>query len=304
MAARAPSSNGRESWVFRAANPSELLGRHADTMAAALKPGEELLYLLYAPIYDGRRTAFGFRCEPASHAFAVTPERFVLSTDEHREDEPPTVVVVPFDRIVAVEWGDSLLEGWVALHFAHGNAVGSVSWMYPVTAGGEHLARALRTYREAVTPTAASPAKTPDRTSLDGVGSLLRGEIEPLLLDPEQILGRATSREQWSPPVRRGTRACLSTAGVLIVSTAGLVYGEHAPSPEPNPLNFGLRGRAFPWQAFAGWSDHGESSGLRLLKLHLARRAATSEVAFAMGPGEAAAIRSIEAPTGAGTADR
>lgn len=290
MATRAPSSNGRESWVFRAANPSELLGRHVDTMAAALEPGEELLYLLYAPIYDGRRTAFGLRCEPASHAFAVTSDRFVLSTDEHREDEPVRVVAVPFDRILAVEWGDSLLQGWIALHFADGDVVDTLGWMYPATAGRKHVELALRAYRAAVAPREASQVEPTERAALVGLEPLLQEEIEPLLLDEESILVRATTRELWSPPVRHRARTCQSTAGVLILSAAGMLYGEHAPSLQPNYLNFGLRGRAFPWQAFTGRTDQGETAGLQLLTLRLARGAVTSEISFAVDPAHAHAI--------------
>jgi hypothetical protein len=262
MTGAALCSKGREPWVFRAAEPGDLLGTHVESMASALDPEEGLDYLLYTPIFDARRTPFGLRCEPASHAFAVTRRRFVLSTDTHREGEGPAVVSVPFARILAVEWGDSLLEGWVALHFAGGDAVTTVSWTYPATAGRKHVERALRAYRRAVAPAAASVPETPDRAALVATRPLLRREIEPMLLDRERILASAKSRELWSSPVRRGARACLSTEGVLVVSEAGLVYGEHAPSPRPNPLNFGLRGRAFPWQAFAGWTDQGEPSEL------------------------------------------
>lgn len=296
MVTRAVRSNGRESWVFRAADPSELLGRHVDTMAAALEPGEELLYLLYAPIYDGSRTAFGLRCTPASHAFAVTASRFVLSTDEHREDEAVRVASVPFDRILAVEWGDSLLQGWVALHFADGDVVKTLGWMYPATAGRKHVERALRAYRTAVAPAAAGLVAPPDRAELVDLESLLREEIEPLLLDEESILVRATTRELWSSPARRRARVCLSTAGLLTVSAAGMVYGEHAPSLQSNYLNFGLRGRAFPWQAFAGWTQQGDTSGLRLLGLRLARSAATSEVSIAVDAADAGAILRAKPP--------
>jgi hypothetical protein len=296
MATRVPSSNGRESWVFRAADPSELLGRHVAAMAAALEPGEELLYLLYAPIYDGSRTAFGLRCEPASHAFAVTSSRFVLSTDQHRDDEAVRVVSVPFDRILAVEWGDSLLQGWVALHFADGDVVDAMGWMYPATVGRKRVERMLRAYRAAIAPAEEGPGELPHHAELVGIEPLLSEEIEPLLLEEESILVRAATRELWSSPGLRKRRVCLSTAGMLTVSEAGIVYGEHAPSLQPNPLNFGLRGRTFPWQAFAGWTDQGDTSGLRLVGLRLARGAATSQVAFAVDPADAGAILRAKPP--------
>lgn len=303
MATRAPSSNGRESWVFRAADPSELLGRHVDAMAAALEPGEELLYLLYAPIYDGHRTAFGMRCEPASHAFAVTPSRFVLSIDEHREDEPARAVSVLFEQILAVEWGDSLLQGWVALHFVDGVGVRTLGWMYPATTGRKHVEMALRAYRTAIAPPGAIRAESPASRALDDVDALLREEIEPLLVDKETIVAQAPTRELWSSPARQRRRVCRSTAGVLILTEVGLIYGEHEPSLEPSALDFGLRGRAFPWQAFAGWTDEGESSGLRVVGLRLARGAATSEVSFAVDPADARAILRAKPPIGRTTAD-
>jgi len=76
-------SNGRESWVFRAADPSELLGVHAEHIGRALDPGEELRYLLYSPMWEGHGGPFDITAPPASHAVAVSERRFLISRDPH-----------------------------------------------------------------------------------------------------------------------------------------------------------------------------------------------------------------------------
>ena len=42
-------STDKEPWSFRAERPEELCGIHADLVAAALNPGEQLQYVLYVP---------------------------------------------------------------------------------------------------------------------------------------------------------------------------------------------------------------------------------------------------------------
>jgi hypothetical protein len=272
-------------------------------MASALAPEEGLEYLLYAPIFDARRTPFGLRCDPASHAFAVTRRRFVLSTDTHREGEEATVESIPFDRILAVEWGDSLLEGWVALHFADGGRTGVVSWTYRATTGRKHVSRALQAYRRLTThPVPGSAGRGSAAAALAAYPATLRDEIEPLLLESERLLDLAQSHELWHRPRRRPWK-CLAAAGLLLATDRGLLHAERAPRAHPSRLELGRRGHCFPWETFAGWVDRGELDGLRWLSLRLERAGAALEVPLAVAPATAARLRTL-VPGGRGREGR
>ena len=92
-------SSGKELWVFRAERPEELCGMHADLVAAALTPGEQLQYVFYAPIWEGNRAPFGIPGHAASHAVAIEvdipfveenlmrAERFVQSPSQNNRTQ-------------------------------------------------------------------------------------------------------------------------------------------------------------------------------------------------------------------------
>jgi hypothetical protein len=84
-------SSGREPYVFRVEKPEDLRGLHicvhADLMERALRCDEELLYLLYSPIFEAKKAPFGLQASPASHAVAVTKRRFIISDFDVPFDE-------------------------------------------------------------------------------------------------------------------------------------------------------------------------------------------------------------------------
>ena len=92
-------SSGMEPFVYRAENPADLLGLHAEIMGSNLTPGENLRHLLYAPIWEGRHAPFGIRGQPASPAVATTNTRFLISCDRHIEGVALCLEIIPFDQV-------------------------------------------------------------------------------------------------------------------------------------------------------------------------------------------------------------
>jgi len=144
------ASDGREPWIFRAESPEGLLvGVHPEAMAHALKAEEELLYLLYAPIWDAQPPGLGGKPQAASHAIAVTRSRFVVSRDEEHRGAAPRVWSIPFDDLLEVEIGRTFVTGWLTLRFAREGAMEALPIVFHCTAGGHHVAAAMRAYRRA-----------------------------------------------------------------------------------------------------------------------------------------------------------
>ena len=139
-------SNGRESWVFRAWHPAELLGIHADQLGCSLQAAEELRYLLYSPMWEGRGGPFGIRAAPASHAVAVTDRRFIISRDTHLDGAPPTVCSIPFKAVLCIESGTALMLAWTVIHFADTGSARSETVLHRAI-GHHHFAAAVRAYR-------------------------------------------------------------------------------------------------------------------------------------------------------------
>jgi hypothetical protein len=312
-----PRSNGRECWIFSAAGPGELFGVHGEAIAAALRAGEPLLHLVYFPIWDATATPFGQPVEPGSHALAVTSRRFILSINPHRRGRAPRVAEIPFDRLLAVEWGDSLLSGWAALHHAAGGRPATLAWMYRATGGRRHVAAALRAYRGALPAgaTAAAPAapppaapanlavaQAPDAASelaSDQASDLTAGlesdlpvdlapAVLPLLLRGEPVVDRLPAREVWQRRSLRSRRpVCLSAGGLWIATARGLLLAERAPAEQRYALDCGTRCQALSWQDIVSLTPEPAPQGgaaERWLLLE-ARRAGASWRRW-MAPGE------------------
>jgi hypothetical protein len=288
-----PRSNGRECWIFSAAGPEELFGVHGEAIAAALPAGEPLLHLVYSPIWDATATPFGQPVQPGSHALAVTARRFLLSINPHRQGRAPRVVEIPFDRLLAVEWGDSLLSGWAALHHAAGGRPAVLAWMYRATGGRRHVAAALRAYRgispawaAAAAPRSAPPAGLAPDPAPD-LPPDLAPAVLPLLLPGEAVVGFLPAREVWQAGGWRFRQPrCLSTGGLWIASSRGLLLAERAPAEQRYALDCGTRCLALSWQDIAALTlepaPHGGSERWLLLG---ARRGDASWQRW-MAPGE------------------
>ena len=245
-------SDGRESWVFFAAQPSELLGVHADQVARALQPGETLRYLLYSPMWEGRGGPFGIRGAPASHAVAVTEHRFMISRDEHVAGVPPELLSIPLASVLAVESGSALMLAWLVLHYADAGVTRSATVLYRAL-GRKHFVAAVRAYRSA-----ASPELAGGRASAPGwpavwelVGERYREELEPLLAEAERPLAAVA----WPAVVghrRRGhgdRPVVIAPAGAVLVTTRGLLAVGEDPAVSPHSPNFGVNAVSLPCAA-------------------------------------------------------
>jgi len=141
------SSN--ELYTCRVADPRDLPGIHADNMMAGLAPGERLRYLLYSPIWEGKLAPFGITAEPASHAFAVAQDRFLISRDSHVKGAAPVLRIVPFSDVLYVQLGSSFCLGWFAVLFAE-PARPAYKLLLFQAIRKDRFAAAIREYRSSV----------------------------------------------------------------------------------------------------------------------------------------------------------
>lgn len=250
------ASNGREPWIFRATDPQELCGRHADLIASALDPRDRVHYLLYSPIFDARCGLFGIHGAPASHAVALTQDRFVISSDPHANARPATVESVPLEKILAVELGSALVLGWLAIRFAADNTLRSVVVLFG-TSGTHHFEALVRAQRRLAAPWVAMGAESVPRAELwRSTLPYLGAAVEPLLLDDEQIVCALHWHEAWRSVRSRWTttQACTSTPGLLLASRLGVLWVASEPRVRPNVLSFGVNATSIRWSALRGAS--------------------------------------------------
>jgi hypothetical protein len=242
-------SRGREPWVFRVGKPEELPGAHSDLIAAAIRPGERLRYLLYSPIFEARTAPFGIEAYPASHALAVGEGRFLVSADGHREGKTAQLREVFFDQVLWVELGSALLLGWLVIRFVEGGSLRSLSLFYPAT-GTHHFEAILRAYRSlAQTHAEAPPAALIDWPNVAGpVEPLLRERVERLMVEGERTVGLFVSLARWQTD-RRARRTwriwksaplCTVPSSLLLVSNLGFLYAVDEPPLRPGTLSFGV----------------------------------------------------------------
>jgi len=236
-------SDGRESWVFRASDPAELLGIHADQIRHALFAAEEVRYLVYSPRWDGGGGPFGVRADPASHAVALTDRRFIISRDTHVDGAPPTVLSIPFEAVLCIESGTALMLGWMVIHFADAGSARSATVLHRAI-GHDHFAAAIRAYRlqacSDLPARGAPPLAWPE--VLSGVEERHREELGPLLIAPELPLSAAAwpalcGRERRR---RHGNRVSATQAGAVVGSTHGVFIVGDDPHTPPGSLNFGV----------------------------------------------------------------
>ena len=264
-------SSGRESWIYRATEPAELRGRHADLIRSALGFDDRLHYLLYAPIFDGVGGPFGIRATPASHAVAVTQDRLVISVDAHHEGVPADVRSIPFVQVLSVELGAALLLGWLRIHYVDDRQVISTIVTFTTT-GSHHFEAVVRAYRALTTRQSTHPGG-----AISSAGTwrstppYLRSATEPLLLDDEPIIHAVNWSESWRSRGRGWSRvrSCASTPGLFLLTHAGLLWASSEPRVRPDIMSFGVNATTINWQALRSASldraaEDGEAARLRL----------------------------------------
>lgn len=232
--------SGRECWVFGAARPEELCGHHADLMARALGHDEPVGYLLYSPLREASGAPFGVRDGSGSHALAVTDRRFIVSRDAHQPGRPPIVRGIPFADVLAVDLGEALTLGWLAIRFAV-RGDGAAETMFFPSAGIDHVRAALRAWRAAVG--LFGPRPCPDR-AWEPVWSRtlpwLHSQTAPLLLgdEPRAVLHVA---ETWHQPVGRRSPVCLAGAGLCAVTDSVVLLAQGERPDRPGALAFAVQ---------------------------------------------------------------
>jgi hypothetical protein len=296
-------SNGRESWVFRAADPRGLLGAHARLVSDAMHPGERVRYLLYSPMWEGRGGPFGIHAEPASHALAVTDARFIVSRDRHDPAAPPEVIEIPFEAVVCLESGSALMLGWLVVHFVEGGSLRSVTVLYRAL-GRAHFTAAVRASRSLSSPGS-------DRTRIGSMswasvwnelGDRFREELEPLVAEAESPIAVATWPAVWARRRRsREGATCAAPEGALVGSDLGLISVGHDPNALPRSPNFGVNALLFPIAALRAVTlvDRTTTGPFVLaLRLEIGRRGVAGVVELPF-PGERlAAVEDVLAPLG------
>jgi len=273
-------SSGRESYVFRVDKPDDLhefhIGVHADLMEKTLRHDEELLYLLYSPIFPEKKGSFGLHATPASHAVAVTKNRFIISENQHMKRIAPTIQSIPFDRVLCTQIGSALSLGWFAIQFGENEKPFCTTLFFTVT-GIEHFEALIRNYRRmAVSNRGRVPLKkewvdiwrrTP-MTQVDRVRSLVTKEELPF--------NSVRSSERWRLEKKRwkSIPVCVCTNGILVSTDFGFIHAADESCIRPNIFSFGVNVSCIPLDALKStrilqkWMD---GNHLYVLRLEIGR---------------------------------
>jgi hypothetical protein len=247
-------SSGREPWVYEARTPGDLLGVHAELITSSLLPEEELRYLLYSPIWDGTWAPFGISAQPASHALAVTNNRFLLSRNLHRDDAEPTVFSIPFEQVLWAECGNAILLGWFSLYSILEDGPGRISVLFKST-GEKFFTAALRRYRQTLPrqdPTAGhGKGQAAWQDLWNRVNELEACGVRPLLLEDEMLMGwlRAGQKWRYRRKLMRWRPECESPENLLLWTSTGVIHVIQEPDIRPEIHSFGLTVRSVPWDA-------------------------------------------------------
>ena len=243
-------SSGREPYVFNVDTPQDLLGVHAGLMEEALRPDEELRYLLYSPICQVKEGPFGLHGTPSSHAVAVTSDRFVISENQHREGTVPSVQSIPFQQVLYAELGAALLLGWFSLKFVLDDKPSCTTLFFSATTGMKHFGIAIREYRRMTGPAY-------DRLPVAAIGwtniwrHTPKTEVEylkPLVLGEELPFNILRSSERWiqRKKRRKSIPVCLSTNGILVSTNFWFMYAKEEKPIRPDIYSFGVNVSCIP----------------------------------------------------------
>ncbi len=255
-AGRRPSgvpSCGREVMVFPVEGPEDLPGVHPTLIGSALRPGERLHCLLYAPIWDGEGAPFGFHGEPGSHAVAVTDDRLLVSRDAHRKRLAPSLQVIPFANVLSVEFGGSLLPGWFVVRYSDGARVAAATILYEATYGVEHFGALVRGYRAAARPVRRPPVPSPLAWPelWRRVAPRQAGRLRPVLVEGESLVAYACSAQTWGTRSSLWGKApvCVAEEGALVVTDRGVVHVVNEPDLRPGIWSYGINVCCIPHEA-------------------------------------------------------
>jgi hypothetical protein len=291
-------SHGREPFVYRAQQPRDLLGVHAEVIASGLSPGKPLRYLFYCPIWAGHKAPFGIHAEPASHAVAVAEDRFLISRNPHIEGVEPTLAVIPFDKVLLVELGTAHLLGWFSIRFVGGGEVNRLSMLFR-SVGIEHFEAAVREYRMADAKDhpggqVHNPAQW--KQIWARMPKPQAAGMKPLIAKGESALGVVRTSQSWEIRKRfwREVPVCLSCDGVLIVTNLGLVYAADETSVSPGMRSYGVNVSCIPRRAIAAASVRHELTGSTFSgRLRLELRCGHTVMPFELPFDERAATRVV-----------
>jgi len=244
-------SSGRESHVFRAKAPDGLFGVHADLVAEALDQGEKIHYLIYAPIRKAGAMPFGVRTEPASHGVAVTEKRFLVSVNPHVEHIKPTLHSIPFNAVAFVELGNAMLLGWLVIHYVDNFNLSSLSLAYTAR-GFHHFAAAVREYRRLSSGQMINCSDSRGSVSSTKAHRELlsqAGLLQSLMTRDERLQRVFRSVEKWRNTIKPPVRTCLSTEGIFILTSGGMIHIIDQAPIRPNMHSFGMNAYCFPLDA-------------------------------------------------------
>ena len=240
-------SRGRELHVFKAENPEGLLGVHTNLIASSLNPEERIHYLLYAPIREAESAPFNIHAKPASHAFAVTDHRFLISKDRHIDTIAPIVQDIPFSQVICIEIGSALLLGWLAIHFIENGQLSCAS-LFHTARGSHHFERAIHAFRQLYGKTNNHwPAEDIMWTDIWKRTPKPQTEIlKPIILEEENPAYLFRSTETWGTEKHRRKQVCLAAEGRLLVTDWGLLYAVDEKPIAPHILSYGVNVYCIP----------------------------------------------------------
>ena len=239
-------SSGREPYVFRVDRPGDLrglhIGVHADLMEKTLRRDEELLYLLYSPIFPGKEGPFGLHATPASHAVAVTKYRFIISEDRHMGGIAPTVQSIPFGQILYVQVGTALSLGWFSVEFIANHKPSCMTLFFTAT-GIEHFEALIREYRRITAANCGQLTEKIDWVDIWGRTPMTQVDrLKSLVLKEENPFNSVRSSELWCLEKKRWEKipVYLSTNGILVSTNLGFIHATDEPCIRPKIYSFGV----------------------------------------------------------------
>ncbi|HOT98753.1 MAG TPA: hypothetical protein PLN61_04465 [bacterium] len=221
-------SNGHEPIGFEVSSPDKLFGRHKALVTSLLENSVPQA-TIYCPIYDGGDSLFGHRNPKASCAVCLTNTLLIVSIDHHRRNSFNSFAL-PHSRIICLETGSALLQGWFRLVFKDDNEEFNKIDILCNARVLEYFDKLVRIWRKMVK---IRPKMPPGVQALEGTF-----DYTPLLLPREKVLTSIVLPAQFT---KNHKKEILSHATKLLLTTYGLVVLITESSPFINQINFGER---------------------------------------------------------------
>jgi hypothetical protein len=263
-------SSGKEPHVLKVDEPRNLFGAHADLIKGALGRGEQILYLIYSPIWESesafldlkhftgahwenKREILELSVYPASHTLAVTERRFIISQDRHLEGVPPTVQSIPYDRMVSVRLGSAFLLGWFTVQYEEKQKLSSTALLFTASTGIGHFHRAVREYRKRFKPVDIHQT-LPGRLWAEvwpKASSPQMERLQFLLREAEFPIFLIHSSETWNPVKKLWRRAsmCIKPKSLFVATNFGFFHAVDEPPQKPGMPSLGVEVFSLPPEA-------------------------------------------------------